>query len=99
MSHDPETVNRAERELNQDRKRLRRRRVAKRLSVTTLAGMAGCSVSYLWQLENGDYSASPELLGRLADALDCDITDLMPPEPDTATKSPKAAKAVAAAAA
>lgn len=35
---------------------------------------------YLWQLENGDYSASPRLLGALADALECDITDLMPPE-------------------
>lgn len=89
MAYDQKAAKGAERELNQDRKRLRRRRVAKRLSVTTLAGMAGCSVSYLWQLENGDYSASPELLGRLADALDCDITDLMPPEPNTAAKSPK----------
>lgn len=99
MTHDPKTVKRVQRELNQDPKRLRRRRVAARLSVTTLAGMAGCSVSYLWQLENGDYSASPELLGQLADALDCDITDLMPPELDTAAKNPKAPAAIEGAAA
>lgn len=68
------------RELNQDPKRLRRRRLAARLSITELAVKANCSVPYLSQLERGDYSASPKILGALADALECDITDLMPPE-------------------
>jgi transcriptional regulator with XRE-family HTH domain len=69
-----------DRPLNQDPSRLRRRRVAARLSITQLADKARCSVAYLWQLEHGDYSASPEMLGNLADALGCDITDLMPRE-------------------
>jgi transcriptional regulator with XRE-family HTH domain len=98
MAYDQKAAKGPERELNQDPRRLRRRRVAKRLSVTSLANKAGCSVSYLWQLENGDYSASPELLGRLADELDCDITDLMPPETDSAAKSPKVTSKAAAAA-
>lgn len=89
MAHDQKAPKRSRRKLNQDPRRLRRRRVAARLSVTSLASKAGCSVAYLWQLENGDYSASPDMLGRLADALDCDITDLMPPEPGAAAKSPK----------
>lgn len=62
---------------NQDPERLRRRRVAAGLTVTELAAKAGCSVPYLWQLENGDYSASAGMLGKLAGALECKITDLM----------------------
>jgi transcriptional regulator with XRE-family HTH domain len=82
MPRDPKAVkSKQDRPKNQDPTRLRRRRVAARLSITELAAMAGCSVSYLWQLENGDYSASPELLGRLADGIGCDITEIMPPEP------------------
>lgn len=69
-----------DRELNQDPKRLRRRRVAAGMTVTELATKAKCSVPYLWQLENGDYSASAPMLARLAQALGCEITDLMPPE-------------------
>jgi transcriptional regulator with XRE-family HTH domain len=79
MTRDRQSVKRRT-PLNQDPKRLRRRRVTARLTITELAAKAGCSVSYLWQLENGDYSASPRLLGVLADALGCEITDLMPPE-------------------
>jgi transcriptional regulator with XRE-family HTH domain len=73
-----------DRKLNQDPARLRRRRLAARLNVTQLAAKAGCSLSYLWQLEHGSYSASADMLGRIADALGCDITDLMPPEPKQA---------------
>lgn len=70
---------------NQDPDRLRRRRVAAGLSVTELASLAGCSVAYLWQLENGDYSASPRILAALAGALpDCKIADLMPRETNRA---------------
>lgn len=83
MKHARQSVKRRT-PLNQDPMRLRRRRVAARLSVTELAAKAGCSVSYLWQLENGHYSASPALLGALADALECPILDLMPPETEGA---------------
>lgn len=79
MNRGQQSVKR-DRPLNQDPKRLRRRRLAARLTITELAGRAGCSVPYLSQLENGDYSASPKLLGALADALGCDITEIMPPE-------------------
>jgi transcriptional regulator with XRE-family HTH domain len=68
------------RDLNQSPQRLRRRRVAARLSLTELADKAGCSAPYLSQLERGIYSASAEMLGKVADALGCEITDLMPPE-------------------
>lgn len=85
MPRDPKAVkSKEDRPKNQDPARLRRRRVAARLSITRLAAKAGCSVPYLWQLENGRYSASPEMLGKLADALGCEITDLMPPEPKQA---------------
>ena len=101
MPRDPKAVkSKQDRPKNQDPTRLRWRRVAARLSITELANKAGCSVPYLWQLENGDYSASPEMLGKLADALGCDITDLMPPEPGTAvSKLPKAPARVKSAAA
>ena len=69
-----------ERDLNQDPKRLRRRRVAAAMSMTELAAAAECSLPYLSQLERGQYSASPKVLARLAKALGCEITDLMPPE-------------------
>jgi transcriptional regulator with XRE-family HTH domain len=83
MTSDRQAVKRRE-PLNQDPKRLRRRRLAARLTITELAAKAGCSVPYLWQLEHGRYSASPRMLGSLADALDCDITEIMPPETDGA---------------
>lgn len=88
MTRDRQPANRRT-PLSQDPKRLRRRRIAARLNITQLAAKAGCSVSYLWQLENGDYSASPALLGALADALECDVTDLMPPDPADAAPPPR----------
>jgi transcriptional regulator with XRE-family HTH domain len=86
---------RAPRTLNQDPARLRRMRVSKRMSITELSGRSGVSVPYIWQLEQGVYSASPRKLGQLADALGCDITDIMPePAPDPA--KPLTAKSNAA---
>ena len=79
MSRERRSVKR-ERPLNQDPKRLRRRRVAAGLTITQLASKAGCNIAYLWQLENGDYSASPVMLDKLAGALGCTIEDLMPRE-------------------
>jgi transcriptional regulator with XRE-family HTH domain len=58
--------------------------VAAGLSITELAVKAECSVAYLSQLERGQYSASARILGALANALDCEIADLMPREPNGA---------------
>jgi transcriptional regulator with XRE-family HTH domain len=68
------------RELSQDPRRLKRRRIVARMNQSELALKAGCSAPYLCELEKGTYSASPAILGGLADALGCDITDLMPAE-------------------
>ncbi len=67
-------------EYNQDPRRLKRRRVAKGMSLTTAASKAECSKSHLSKLEHGHDGAGPELLGRLAAVYGCEIEDLMPPE-------------------
>lgn len=67
-------------EYNQDPRRLKRRRVAKGMSLTTAASKAQCSKSHLSKLEHGHDGAGPELLGRLAAVYGCEIEDLMPPE-------------------
>lgn len=67
-------------DLTHDPRKLKLRRVAARLSVTKLAALAGCSKAHLSMLEDGQHGASPEMLGRFADALGCRITDLMPDE-------------------
>lgn len=43
-----------------------------------LAAAAGCSAPYVSQLQKGRYSASPQMLVKLADALGCEVEDLMP---------------------
>lgn len=58
--------------------------------MTDLALKSGCSLSYLGQLERGEYSASAPVLAALAEALGCKITDLMPREPDDADDQPEA---------
>jgi transcriptional regulator with XRE-family HTH domain len=57
---------------------LRACREARDLSQEQLAQMAGCSQCYLSQLELGDRWPSPRMLLRLADALGCTVTDLIP---------------------
>ncbi|MFJ5259131.1 helix-turn-helix domain-containing protein [Streptomyces sp. NPDC088387] len=65
----------------QDPKRLRRRRIEAGLNKRELAASAGIHPSYVTWLERGDRGASPRVLKRLAEALHCQIGDLMPPEP------------------
>lgn len=67
-----------------DGPRLRYRRLAAGLTVEGLAQRADCSKGYISLLENG-HRTNPEALtlAALARALDCQITDLMPPEPVT----------------
>ena len=83
MSQSQQSVKRQDEatEYNQDPRRLKRRRVAKGMSLTTAASLAQCSKSHLSKLEHGRDGASPELLGRLAAVYGCDIEDVMPPEP------------------
>lgn len=66
------------RPLNQDPVRLRRKRVEAGLTGAGLAAAAGCSAPYVSQLQKGRYSASPQMLVKLADALGCEVEDLMP---------------------
>lgn len=75
-----EGIQSPERELNQDPRRLRRRRLAAGMSQAELAAKAGCSFPYVCQLENGKYSASGPMLAKLATALGCEITEIMTPE-------------------
>ena len=67
----------------QDPKRVRRRRIEAGLNKRELAEAAGIHPSYVTCLERGERSASPRVLKRLSEALDCQIGDLMPPEPET----------------
>ncbi|MFJ9895279.1 helix-turn-helix domain-containing protein [Streptomyces sp. NPDC091280] len=64
---------------NQDPARVRRRRVEAGLSQVSLARRVGVTKGHLSLVESGGRGASPELLGRLANALSCEIADLMPP--------------------
>jgi transcriptional regulator with XRE-family HTH domain len=58
--------------------RLRAARVAAGLSRADLAAAAGISPSHLAELENDTRNASAAALRRLAQALGCQTTDLMP---------------------
>jgi transcriptional regulator with XRE-family HTH domain len=69
----------------QDPQRLRRRRIAAGLNKRELADAAGIHPSYVTWLERGERGASPRVLKRLSKALDCEMDDLMPPEPDALT--------------
>jgi len=69
----------------QDPQRLKRRRIEAGLNQGELAAKAGIHRSHMSWLERGLRGASPRVLKRLAESLDCQVADLMPPgpEPDT----------------
>lgn len=69
----------------QDPQRLQRRRIQAGLNKTELARKIGISKSYMGLLERGLANASPRVLKRLAEGLDCEVDDLMPPEPTPGT--------------
>ena len=79
MSDEPRRV-KPSGEPNQDPRRLKRRRVIARLGLREAAGTVRISPGHLSDLENGYKSASPEMLGKLADLYDCGIEDLLPLE-------------------
>jgi transcriptional regulator with XRE-family HTH domain len=69
----------------QDPQRLQRRRIQAGLNRKELAAIAGIHKTTMGRLERGLNNASPRVLKQLAEALNCEIADLMPPEPDTTT--------------
>jgi transcriptional regulator with XRE-family HTH domain len=69
----------------QDPQRLRRRRIEAGLNQAELAKAAGISPSHMSVLERGLRGASPRVLRRFANTLNCEVEDLRPPELDTTT--------------
>jgi transcriptional regulator with XRE-family HTH domain len=61
--------------------RLKWRRFAAGLNGPQLAAKAGYTKQHISKLERGEINASAECLARLAEALGCQVTDLMPDEP------------------
>lgn len=67
-------------DLTQDPRRLRYRRYAAGLSIRELSALAGVATGSISCLENGKYPAGVLTLRALAEALGCEIADLMPEE-------------------
>src|SRR5436309_16136918 len=66
--------------LDFDIERCRWRRVAAGLAQQELAKLAGINKCTMCLAEQGKRNLSPPVLARVAQALGCQITDLMPPE-------------------
>lgn len=85
MNHKPRRVNGQggkNRSLSQEPRRLKWRRIAAGLTIRQAAAKAGVSMGTISELENGNYSATAPTLAALAKAYECEITDLMPDEPN-----------------
>ena len=82
MTRPAQPVKRPKRDkrLTQDPERLGNRRKLAGLSMHQLAESADLGLATVCDLENGKYSARWPTLAKLAAALDCQITDLIPPE-------------------
>ena len=61
-----------------DTEKLRRRRLEQGLSLTAAAEAAAITKSHLSQIEHGHRGGSARVLHRIASALNCTVTDLMP---------------------
>jgi transcriptional regulator with XRE-family HTH domain len=72
------TPKRRRRPLPMDPAKIARRRIELGLTVTKAAAEAGIHKSYLSQIENGHRGGSPAVVLRIASALRCEPTDLMP---------------------
>ncbi|MFJ8153873.1 helix-turn-helix domain-containing protein [Streptomyces sp. NPDC094468] len=66
-----------------DPQRLTRRRVEAGLSQTALAQATGISKQLVSMVERGRANFSPENLSLVADALECEIADLLPEDDET----------------
>ncbi len=78
----PGTVNQPNRHkvLTQHPRRLRRRRIEAGLTLEQLGSLAGYTKQHMSALELGQASASPPCLLAVANALGCEIADLLPDE-------------------
>lgn len=67
---------------NMDRRRrlgdnIRTKRIEANLTTRGFAQMASTSHTYLWQVESGTVSVGLDMLCRFADALGCEVRDLV----------------------
>jgi transcriptional regulator with XRE-family HTH domain len=69
---------------------LRRLRHAKRMTQEELAERAGLSARYVGGIERADVSASVTVLGRIAEALEIEATELVRAVPPKARKKASA---------
>ncbi|MFI8531097.1 helix-turn-helix domain-containing protein [Streptomyces aquilus] len=81
----------AQTRLAQDPVRVLRKRVQAGLAQKELAARIGISAAQLCRIEKGKSGASAPVLSRLAEELDCEIADLMPPDPVEALTGSNAA--------
>jgi transcriptional regulator with XRE-family HTH domain len=68
----------ADSQVTVDKLKLRVRRVMADLDQAELATRVGIHQTHISNLERGKRGTTPETAGKLAAALGCDITDLMP---------------------
>lgn len=61
-------------------KEIRRHRESQNLSLHKLADMAGTSYTHLWKVENAKVSVGLDLLGRISNALDVSLSELVSPQ-------------------
>lgn len=58
------------------------------MSSAALADKVGCSRQHMSAIQKGQRGTSEELLQRIADALDCEVRELMPPPEEPALPPP-----------
>ena len=62
--------------------RIRAWRESEGLTLHMLADMVGTSYTHIWKIENGKVSVGLDLLGRISDALDVPLRELVDPAPE-----------------
>jgi transcriptional regulator with XRE-family HTH domain len=61
--------------------RIRACRESEGLTLHMLADMVGTSYTHIWKIENGKVSVGLDLLGRISEALDVPLRELVDPAP------------------
>jgi transcriptional regulator with XRE-family HTH domain len=68
-----------------DRKKIKKIRINKNLTIRKLASLAGCSNGYISQLEKGDVTPSITILKKISNALGMRLVDFFLEEQDEET--------------
>ncbi|NUP19843.1 MAG: helix-turn-helix transcriptional regulator [Streptomyces sp.] len=84
-------MDQAKTRLAQDPVRVLRKRVQAGLAQNETAARIGISAAQLCRIEKGKSGASASVLSRLAEVYDCEIAELMPPDPTAAMAGSRAA--------